>query len=124
MAKQTMNARERERFYDKQIAPELRRLGLMCQDAGLSMVCVVEFARDKEGYSKNGQTTTLAKERSGSINMLDMLARSHGNIDAFTIAVARWVRETNAPHSSIVLGQMGVEPDPTRRTQDTPYVVA
>lgn len=44
-----MNAQEREKFYDESIAPELLRLGKMCQDNGLSFVCGVEWEPDQVG---------------------------------------------------------------------------
>lgn len=44
-----MNASEREKFYDENIAPELMRLGKMCLDSGLSFVAGVEWEPDEVG---------------------------------------------------------------------------
>lgn len=44
-----MNADEREKFYDDNIAPDLLRLGKLCQENGLSFVCGVEYAPGQFG---------------------------------------------------------------------------
>ena len=44
-----MNAKEREQFYDEKIAPDLLRLGKLCQDNGLSFVAGVEWDPDEVG---------------------------------------------------------------------------
>lgn len=44
-----MDVKEREKFYDQKIAPELLRLGKMCLDNGLSFVCGVEWEPDEVG---------------------------------------------------------------------------
>ena len=40
---------EGEKFYDKEIAPELLRLGKLCQGKGLSLLAAVEWEPDEIG---------------------------------------------------------------------------
>lgn len=52
-----MTIQEREKLYDEKIAPELLRLGKLCQDNGLSFVCGVEWDTDEVG-----RTAVLTKD--------------------------------------------------------------
>lgn len=46
-----MTVQEREKLYDEKIAPEILRLGKLCQDNGLSFVCGVEWEPDEVGHT-------------------------------------------------------------------------
>lgn len=41
--KKSLTAEEKEKFYDEKIAPQLAKLGKMCQDHGLSFLAGVEW---------------------------------------------------------------------------------
>jgi hypothetical protein len=109
-----MNAEDRESFYDNEIAPEMARLGKMCLERGLSMVCVVEYATEE-----HGRTVALAADRSPFMGFLEAFGRSRVgggvNFDAFLIGVARHITERGEPHGSMCLSQMGLDPDPAKR---------
>lgn len=52
-----MNAKDREKFYDETVAPELLRLAKLCQESGLSFVAGVEWEPDEVG-----RTATMTKD--------------------------------------------------------------
>jgi len=91
---------ENEKFYDEQIAPELARLGKLCQDRNMSFIAAVEFDPSNVGY---GQTVTLGEGRSAAMAMLYYLIKSGNNIDKFLIAV---MRDTNLKHDESMFLRM------------------
>jgi hypothetical protein len=98
----------REKFYDEHIAPELLRLGKLCQDNGLSLIAMVEWEP-----GETGRTTCLAKGSGIAIRMADAAMQAHGNVDSLYFALAKHARDVG--HNSIVLQQMGIpsSPEPT-----------
>ena len=115
-----MNAKEREKFYDEQIAPELSRLSKLCFDNGLSMLAVVEFNK-KDGESEYGKTLGLAKGASDSIRWMDAFVQSNANFERYALAFSRHCVKNKIPHTSIALQQMGIEPDPKDREGEAQF---
>lgn len=81
-----MNAKEREKFYDEKIAPELLRLGNLCQKNGLSFVCGVEYDTDQIG-----RTATIAKGAGEGIKRANNILQGLdvGGVVALTLTHAR-----------------------------------
>lgn len=102
-----MNAEEREAFYDAEIAPELLRLGKLCQDNGLSFHSIVEW-----NPGDTGRTMCLVEGFSLQMDLSRALFESNGNIDAFLFYLMKRARKTG--HSSIVLHQLGVSHEPEK----------
>lgn len=107
---------ERERIYDERVAPLLLEALKICQEAGMPMVAWV-------GYDPKGKACGVSKvwpdgswPDDGRRILLLGAASQHLGIDNIAIGLARHVRKTGQPHSSIVLRSLGVEPDPERRT--------
>jgi hypothetical protein len=71
----------------------------------------VEYDPEQQGF---GRTSTLTKDCSAVMEMLNWVAKSGGNLDAFVMAAARYTTENNLPHSSIVLSQY-IDPEPAKR---------
>jgi hypothetical protein len=106
-----MTPEEKEKFYDEEIAPILAQLGKKCEDNGLSFFAAVEYDPEEYGF---GRTSTRTKDCSVVMEMLNWVAKSMGNIDAFVMAAARYTIENKLPHSSIVLSQY-TDPNPGKR---------
>jgi hypothetical protein len=96
-----VNKRQRERFYDKEIAPELLRLAKACEGNGLSFLAVVEWAPNE-----TGRTVSIREGSGFGIRMTDAAAQANGNIDAFMIPMQRHAHQHG--HSSIVMHALGV----------------
>lgn len=103
---------ENERFYDEQIAPELARLGKLCEARGLPFLAHVEF--DQGHY---GTTAAAPATRSWGFTLALYAATAKGNFDALAFAVAKHVRENNTGHGSLILKQMGVPTSPAQVSQ-------
>ncbi len=88
-----------ESTYDEEIAPLLLQAGRLCQQHGMSMVCMVEYEP-----GQFGRTTTLTENRHIGVSMADLAVRSEGNADALIMAMMRHARKHG--HSSICLGQL------------------
>jgi hypothetical protein len=102
---------DNERFYDEVVAPELAKLNALMQDRGMGFVATVEY-----NPGDFGTTANPAVMKSDGCLLTYSAARSMGNIDSMAIAWAKHVRESGRPHGSMVLNQMGVNPDPDKRT--------
>ena len=77
-----------EDWYDKEVAPELMRIAKKCQDKGVSIIAVVEYADDERGITK------AISENSGlAMIMLGHLAKMGTNIDGFMIGIMKYARE-------------------------------
>lgn len=96
-----------EQFYDDHIAPELLRLGKLCEDRGMAFLAHVEF---EEG--EFGTTVAIPANRSWAFVLAHYAVQAKGNFDALAFAVARHVRENNTGHGSMILSQMGVPTAP------------
>jgi len=98
---------EGEQFYDDHIAPELLRLGKLCEDRGMAFLAHIEF---DEGYF--GTTVAIPVKRSWAFVLAHYAVQAKGNFDALAFAVARHVRENSTGHNSLILSQMGVPTAP------------
>lgn len=99
-----MNAEEREKFYDEEIAPALLELAKKCLDNGLSMVAAVEW--DKERPEDDGWGSTVGLQKEGEVGlplaMQAMLVRSGRNIDAFILGLKRYAHRNGIDTSQSV----------------------
>jgi hypothetical protein len=75
---------EKEKFYDEVIAPELGRLGRLCEERGLSFLAMAEWAPDQFALSLGAQA-----ERGLVMQWVMWAATSRGNADALIGAIAR-----------------------------------
>lgn len=116
-----MNVKEREKFYDERIAPELARLSKLCTDNGLSMLAVVEFDKNEAGESGYGRTLGLAKGSSDSIRWMDAFVQSNANFERYCLGFMRHCVTNKIPHTSMCLQQLGIEPDPKDREGEAQY---
>jgi hypothetical protein len=96
-----MTPEEREAFYDREIAPVLLELGRKCQDNGLSLVAVVEWAP-----GDTGRTANICEGAGIGLRMTHMAAQAAGNADALIMALMKHGREHG--HNSMCLHQLGV----------------
>ena len=86
----------REKYYDKQIAPKLKDVMDICEKNNMSFVAVCEFNPGEYGSSR-----AVSHDASQAIRMCEMLTRANGNFDSFVIAVMRHANKHG--HSSIIL---------------------
>lgn len=84
-----------EAFYDEHIAPELARLGKMCEERKMAFLAIVELP---EGLAR---TETHPADAAIEYTMTSMAARAHGNFDAFVMALRRHAAEHG--HGSVYL---------------------
>ena len=77
-----------EAIYDEQIAPLLMQAGRLCEQHGLAMVAVVEYAKEQRG-----ETRLLPDGAGLAMHMLSMLAASGNNVDSFLMKVIRFCNE-------------------------------
>lgn len=96
-----MTQEEREAFYDREIAPEMLRLGKMCHEAGLSFLAVVEWAP-----GETGRTRQFVEPYGPPIEIADAAIRAGNNVDALIMFLMRIGEERG--HSSVFLKQLGV----------------
>ena len=94
-----------EEFYDKHIAPELMRLGKLCEANGMSFLAQVEYARDETSEIKavvagHGIKTVIAR----------MGIECHGNVDSLIWGIKRYAQKYG--HQSAELHLMGIPPTP------------
>jgi len=99
--------KEREDFYDKEIAPELAKLRDRCVERGLQFLALVEWEP-----GEYGRTTGLKAPLGLAIEWANWAGQSNGNIDSFMIAVMRQAHERG--HSSAVLSMLGVPTSPVK----------
>lgn len=96
-------AAEREKFYDDEIAPELKRISDLCRDNGLSFLAVAEWEPGEQG-----RTTLLLPGCGIGIRITEIAARTNGNIDGLIIALMKYGREHG--HNSAALSMLGIKP--------------
>lgn len=77
-----MNAKDREKFYDENIAPELLRLGNLCQKNGLSFVCGVEYDKDEVG-----RTATLTNDAGEGIRRANQALQGNYGVGMLAMTV-------------------------------------
>ena len=77
-----MTIAEREKLYDEKIAPELARLGKLCQDNGLSFVCGVEWDTDEVG-----RTATMTKDAGEGLRRANQALQGNYGVGMMAITV-------------------------------------
>jgi hypothetical protein len=77
-----MTPKEREDFYDREIAPALRELARKCQDDGLSFVAMAEWAP-----GETGRTAAIAADAGFGIRMAEVAVQARGNVDSLIFAL-------------------------------------
>lgn len=102
-----MTEKEREAFYDAEIAPALKAMSEKCLANGLSFFSLVEWAP-----GETGQTTAFQplEKRGLAITWCDWAAKANGSADAFLIAMQRHAHKYG--HSSMCLHLLGVPTKP------------
>ena len=99
-----------EAIYDEQIAPLLMQAGKLCEQHGLAMVAVVEYAKEMRG-----ETSVLPDEAGLAMMFLSFLAASGNNVDSYLIKVIRFCKEQGISlDASMFLSKYGAEP-PTHK---------
>ncbi len=93
-----------EAFYDTEIAPALAEITKRLP-AGMSMVAVVEYAP-----GERGSTLYVDPGADMAMRMLDMLARTAPNIDAFMINLTRYAAKHGIDTSSSLIMRLMAEP--------------
>lgn len=94
-----------EAIYDEQIVPLLLQAAKICEEHGLPMVTVVEYA---DGV--RGETRTISDESSLAMRMLSLLAAAGNNLDRFLINVIRLCnKEGISLDESMFLRQYGTQ---------------
>ena len=77
----------KEKLYDKEIAPKIMEIAKFCEDNGLSFVCAVEYAPSKIGR-------TLAMKNPGlEMIMINHCAKTAPNIDSYMIGLLRYAKD-------------------------------
>jgi hypothetical protein len=101
---------DNEQFYDEVLAPALLRISQELESRGLAFLCTAEYNPGEFGTTLNNPATKCDATRMGYYAI-----RSHGNIDSVAIQWVREAREQKRAHGSIVMNQMGLDPDPAKR---------
>lgn len=100
-----MTPKEREAFYDAEVAPALKALAERCQSNGMSFLAVVEWEPGEQGR------TFYQSAPSGlGIRFADAAAQANGNVDGLIMGIMKYAREHG--HNSICLHQLGVPAKP------------
>jgi hypothetical protein len=101
-----------EAIYDEQIAPLLQQAGKICEQHGLPMVAVVEYAKEARG-----ETRVLPEGAGLAMFMLSMLAASGNNIDRFLINVIRFCNKEGVPLDQSMFLKQYCKPTPLSPTE-------
>lgn len=97
--------KNKENYYDEQIAPKLKALAKECESNGISLLAVCEW---KPG--EIGRTLVLQKESGVGIKIANAAAQANGNVDSLLMAIERYALEHG--HNSIYLHQRGIPETP------------
>jgi len=91
----------REEFYDREIAPALRKLAERCAAQGMSFAAAVQFA--DQGV---GSTVMLTEAPDPTLRLTAFAARCKGNADL----LLGWIEEDARKHghSSVYMARLGV----------------
>jgi hypothetical protein len=98
-----MTPKDREDFYDREVAPALLDLASRCEVRGMSIIAVVEWQP-----GDTGRTAALAAEASFALRLVELASQAHGNVDNLIMALTKYGKKHG--HASICLKQLGVEP--------------
>lgn len=96
-----------EEFYDAEIAPKLLEIARACQERGMSIVAMIEYAP-----GESGETCYVAPEAGIKALVAAWGVKCRGNVDSFNIAASRHAKEHG--HSSMALSLMGIPTSPSR----------
>lgn len=91
-----------EQFYDEHIAPELAKLGKLCQDKNVPFCAVVEYAPGKIARTEYPGPAGM------EMQIAQMAARCNGNVDALFIGIQKYAAQHG--HNSVFLKLL--EPKP------------
>ena len=94
-----------EAIYDEQIAPLLKRAAEICNEHGLSITAMVEFAPREVGLTLNGPPDPDITGAAFYLAYYAVLAR--GNFDSLAFKMAQYAERLES-HGSLVLKLMGV----------------
>lgn len=94
-----MNEKEREEFYDREIAPELKKLCQKCEGNGLSFLAIVEWAPGEVG-----KTMSVHAESGIGLKMVLWAMQANGNADSLIMGMMRHGKEHG--HNSVCLTQL------------------
>ena len=94
-----------EEWYDAEIAPELMRLGKLCEARGMSFLCQVEYA---PGETSETKAVVAGYGIKTAIAWMGM--ECHGNVDSLWWAIKRYAAKYG--HSSAELHLAGVPTKP------------
>jgi hypothetical protein len=95
-----MTDEEKERWYDEEVAPQLKALAERCNEAGLCFFAVVRFGPGQHGV------TWAMPEKSTEMVMLRHCEKMGLNIDGYIYGLLRWAKENGVDYmSSIVMQQ-------------------
>jgi len=97
-----MTPEEREAYYDAEIAPVLMDLGKACEERGLTLLAMCQWAPDEGGSTKG----VPAGQRDCHVRSVMYAMEAKGNADLLFMALARDAKEQG--HSSAVLKMLGV----------------
>jgi hypothetical protein len=87
---------EREQFYDREIAPVLLDLARRCQNNGLSIAAMVEWAP-----GETGRTPALAAGSGVGIRVAELAMQARGNVDSLLLALMKYGKKHG--HNSVFL---------------------
>lgn len=92
--------KEREAFYDREVAPTLLELARKCEDAGLSFLAMVEWAPGQAG-----KTMSVQAESGLGLKMTRWAMESRDDADALIMQMMRYGKEHG--HESVCLTLLG-----------------
>lgn len=91
-----MTPKEREDFYDREVAPVLLELARKCEGSGMSFLAMVEWAPDE-----TGQTMSVRDNASIALRMALWAMQAKGNADALITQMQKHGKEHG--HNSVYL---------------------
>lgn len=77
-----------EKYYDKEIAPVLKKLSEDAFERGMNFIAVVEYNK-----GERGTTLSLQKNPPLEMVMINHCARTAPNIDGYIIGLKRYAKE-------------------------------
>ena len=99
-----------EAAYDTEVAPLLKEAADRCLKLGMPFVAVCEY----ESGSR-GRTAAAIGARDVDMQIINLAVQSGGNLDAFLIAVVRYVTQVKIEHSCVCLTLLGLPRKPEDR---------
>jgi hypothetical protein len=100
-----MTPQEKEQYYDNHVAPKLLEVAKECDELGLSLLAVCEWAP-----GEYGSTVLLREGASFGLRLTHAATQANGNVDSLLIAIERHAREHG--HCSAYLSMRGIPTTP------------